>query len=50
MRKAMSTATANGDHTGVVQYALQCMYFMLWVCLSAPKHDQMLEAVHVFIL
>ena len=43
MRKAMSTARANGDDMGVVQYALQCMYFMLWVCFSAPKQDQMLQ-------
>ncbi len=43
MRKAMSAARANGDDTGLVQYALQCMYFMLWVCFSVPKHDQMLE-------
>ncbi len=32
MRKAMNVALANGDHVGVVQYALQTMYFMLWVC------------------
>ncbi|KAL0041745.1 hypothetical protein WJX79_002981 [Trebouxia sp. C0005] len=36
MRKAMSTARANGDDMGVVQYALQCMYFMLWMHSMKP--------------
>ncbi len=43
MRKAMSAARANGDNTGVVQYALQCMYFKLWVRLSAPEDDHLLQ-------
>ncbi|KAL0047644.1 hypothetical protein WJX82_008306 [Trebouxia sp. C0006] len=36
MRKAMSAARANGDDTGLVQYALQCMYFMLWMHSMKP--------------
>ncbi|DBA91124.1 TPA: hypothetical protein ACH3X1_016084 [Trebouxia sp. C0004] len=36
MRKAMSAAGANGDNTGVMQYALQCMYFMLWMHSMKP--------------
>jgi len=46
----MSAARANGDNVGVMQYALQCMYFMLWVCLSASNYDQVLGLCICFIV
>ena len=31
MQRAINSASQSGDHVGVAQYAMQVMYFMLWV-------------------
>lgn len=38
MQKAICSASQSGDDVGVAQYAMQVVYFMLWVS-QLPESD-----------